>query len=133
MSAGFASVVGTDLHLPSDRSWRRDTVDYIVADAASCFRAGTFDLIAFNPPYLPSEDIVDDAVDGGPGGGAVAMRFVLEAIRVMRSGGRVVMLLSSDSPVESVRELCERNGLAMKQVDSRHLFYETLRVYELRR
>ena len=131
LSGRFALAVGTDVVKPSNRSWRQSGSDYILADAASCFRSGSFDLVAFNPPYVPSEDRADVAVDGGAGGEEVAIRFLLEAVRVLKRGGRIVMLLSSDNPVEPIKEVCESQGLAMKAVDSKHLFYETLSVYEL--
>jgi hypothetical protein len=63
----------------------------------------------------------------------VPLRFVGEAIRVLKSEGRIVLLLSSDSRVAPVRDACERSGLGMKLVGSKHLFYETLSVYEASR
>jgi hypothetical protein len=72
-------------------------------------------------------------VDGGAGGLDLALRFLLEAIRVVKNAGRIVLLLSSDNPVAPIREVCERNGLSMRLVGTKHLFYETLSVYEILR
>jgi len=133
LSQHFGLAAGTDLHRPSDDSWRASEADYVLADAASCFREGSFDLVAFNPPYVPSEGLADDAVDGGTEGIAVTIRFLLEAFRVLKNDGRVVMLLSSDNPVAPINETCERHGLAMKLVRTKRLFYETLSAYEISR
>ncbi|MDG6901355.1 MAG: methyltransferase domain-containing protein [Nitrososphaerota archaeon] len=133
LSKRFAHPVGTDLRPPSDDSWRGSAVDYVLADAAGPFREGTFDLVAFNPPYVPSEGLSDEAVDGGAQGIEVATRFLLEAVRVLKRDGSVVMLLSSDNPVQPVRATCEELGFSMKLLDSKHLFYESLSAYEVSR
>lgn len=131
LSWGFRQTVGTDLRRPSDDSWRKREVDFVLADSASCFRERSFDLVAFNPPYVPSEEVADTTVDGGSGGLDVALRFLLESIRVSKRDGRIVMLLSSDNPLEPVVELCERYGLTIKALDSRRLFFEELTAYEV--
>ena len=65
LSKRFAFTVGTDLQRPSGHGPTGESVEYILADAASCFREGSFDLVAFNPPYVPSTRFSDRTVDGG--------------------------------------------------------------------
>jgi release factor glutamine methyltransferase len=131
LAKGFRLTVGTDILRPSDSSWRRDSVDFVLADAASCFRDHCFELVAFNPPYLPSEGLADRAVDGGDGGEAVTFRFLDEAMRVTKLEGRIVLLLSSENALAPIKRICERNGFSMKRLEAKHLFYETLSVYEI--
>jgi release factor glutamine methyltransferase len=75
LSMRFKHAVGTDLQRPSDLSWRGGSIDFVLADAATCFREDSFNLVAFNPPYLTSVGIADRTVDGGEGGAAVASQF----------------------------------------------------------
>ena len=131
LSKGFELTIGTDLGVPSDSAWRRDSVDLVLADSASCFRDGSFDLVAFNPPYLPSDQPADRAVDGGKEGEEVTMHFLAEAMRVSRPEGRIVILLSNENPLAPVEEVCQRNGFSIRPLETKHLFYETLSVYEI--
>ena len=130
LSRRFKMAVGTDIQRPSGFKLR-DSIDFVLADCASCFREQSFDLVAFNPPYLPSEQIEDRTVDGGEEGEAVAMRFLGEAIRVSKKDGKIVALLSSENPLAPLERLCERDGFSMRLVGTKHLFYETLSVYEI--
>jgi len=87
--------------------------------AAQCLdeRAG-LDLLASNPPYVPTAEIehlapeVRDhepraALDGGPDGLDVIRRLVPAATRALAPGGWLVMELGPGQ-AEAVAELCER-------------------------
>jgi release factor glutamine methyltransferase len=130
LAKSFDLVVGTDIVRPETTDWRESGANYVIADAASCFRRGAFELVAFNPPYVPSEGISDRAVDGGREGTEVALRFLGDALEAVRGDGRIVMLLSSDNPVGEFEAECARKGFAMTKVSERRLFYETLHVFE---
>jgi release factor glutamine methyltransferase len=133
LSGGFARTVGTDLLRPSALALTGGSVDFCLADAASCFRGESFDLVAFNPPYLPSDEIRDVTVDGGKDGEAVTIRFLEDAIRVLKPKGRIVFLLSGDNPLAPIDATCRAKGFSMKLLETRRLFYEALSVYELSR
>ena len=46
----FSLVVGTDITSLDQARAARGSAEVVLADRASCFREGTFDLVAFNPP-----------------------------------------------------------------------------------
>ncbi len=130
----FRIAAGTDLVKPAFRMpVNRGNVDFVLADRASCFRDSAFDLVVFNPPYVPSEGVEDGAVDGGKDGVEVPLTFLEEALRVTKPTGRIVMLLSSHNPVEKFETLCAQRGLEMRLGASKALFYEKLFVYIIRR
>jgi len=126
----FTFVVGTDIVRPEMPSGRGE---FVLADRATCFRDSTFDLVAFNPPYLPSEEVEDPAVDGGRDGVDAALAFLEEAVRVMKSTGTILILLSSYNPRERIELICRKHGLTMTLEESERLFYENLAVYSIRR
>lgn len=130
LARGFRLVAATDLVRSESVDWRSAGASYLLSDSAVCFRDESFDLVAFNPPYVPSEGRVDLTVDGGRDGVEVALRFLKEALRVVKDDGRVVMVSSSDNPVDELERECGRRGFEMKKVSERRLFYETLYVYE---
>jgi release factor glutamine methyltransferase len=134
VSSRFALAVGTDVS-SLDEAKLAAGKDYqlILADRATCFRGGVFDLVFFNPPYLPSGQIVDEAVDGGPTGVEVPITFLEEALRVLKAGGTIVALLSSEGDMASFLDHCSNLGLSVESVIEKRVFYETLSVFTIRR
>jgi len=134
VSPRFGLAVGTEvIDLEEARLAAAPGVELFLADRATCFRDGVFDLVFFNPPYLPSEKIEDEAVDGGPTGVEVAVSFLEEGLRVLGEGGTIVALLSTEGDLGSFLSHCSNLGLAVDSVAEKRLFYETLAVLTMRR
>jgi release factor glutamine methyltransferase len=134
VSGRFRFSVGTDIvALEEARLALHARVELVLADMARCFRDGVFDVVFFNPPYLPSETIEDQAVDGGPTGVEVPVSFLEEGLRVLREGGVVVALLSTEGDVGSFLAHCSSLGLQVEPIAEKRLFYETLSVYRIQK
>jgi release factor glutamine methyltransferase len=134
VSGRFGLAVGTDvIALEDARLARGARVELVLADRATCFREGAFDLVFFNPPYLPSGPVEDEAVDGGPTGIEVPTSFLDEGLRVLRRDGAIVALLSNEGDLKSFLSHCSTLGLAVESVAEKRLFYETLSVFTMRR
>ena len=92
---------------------------------------GPFDVVAFNPPYLPGRprDTLERAWQGGDSGSEVAVRFLRDLPRVLATAGRAYLLLSRENvPARELAEsMFETNVRATKA-----LFFETLDALELR-
>ena len=128
LSGRFGGVAGTDLVRPRMMDWSRGA-DFALADRASCFRAGVFDLVTFNPPYLGGAGTGDMAVDGGEEL-ETPLSFLEEALRVVSKKGRVIFLLNQEADLSVFEERCRRQGFELHEVASRRLFFERLSVYE---
>jgi release factor glutamine methyltransferase len=91
-----------------------------------------FDLILFNAPYLPSEDIKDDswlgrAWSGGVVGRQIIDRFTCEASKYLRRGGTIFLMQSTLSGVNETLRNFEENGFKANVVAERSLqFFETI-------
>ena len=130
----FRLAVGTDVvSLEDARSARLPSLGLVIADRAQCFRDGVFDLVFFNPPYLPAWPIEDLAVDGGPTGIEVPVSFLGDALRVLTKEGTIVALMSDEGDAESFLSHCSDLGLEVDSTIRKKLFYETLSVLILRR
>jgi release factor glutamine methyltransferase len=129
----FEAVVGTDLVSVAQAVAAKGDAEVVLADRATCFRGGVFDLVAFNPPYLPSETIEDRTVDGGRGGLQVPFEFLEEGLRVLKQDGVVVLLLSDEADLDEFRRACEGMGLRVEEKGGTNLFFENLFVFEVRR
>ena len=134
VASRFRLAVGTDvIGVEEARMALGGPCQLVLADRAKCFQDGVFDLVFFNPPYLPSRQIVDRTVDGGPTGVDVPITFLEEGLRVLREGGTVVALLSTEGDLESFLIHCGNLGLTVETVTERRLFYETLSVFTIRK
>ena len=93
---------------------------------ADLFRGirGRFDLIVFNPPYLPTapaervDGWLDYAWNGGDDGRAVIDRFLEHAPAFLADRGSILLLLSSLTGIETVRERMASAGLLVHEVAS---------------
>lgn len=94
---------------------------------------GSFDLIIFNSPYLPSEEgLVDMALDGGVEGWEVNARFLKQAHGHLRTNGVILLLFSSLTNKEKMDDIIHEEGYSAKCIASAKLFFEELYVYEIR-
>ncbi len=125
----FSVVVGTDVCSPGRSEWRKAGTNFVLTDFASSLRPRTFDLVAFNPPYLATDTVEDPTTDGGRGM-EVPLAFLLDALRVVRREGVVIMLLNQEAPLELFERECLSSGFRLRRLATKHLFYEELTVYE---
>lgn len=107
---------------------------------------GLFDVIAFNPPYLPTapgEELrgaLNNAFDGGATGRRVTDRFIKAAARRLKTGG--VLLLVSSSLASSAldgngngetRAKLEAESFSVSVVGEDSFFFEKLAVFQATR
>ena len=89
-----------------------------------------FDLIVFNPPYLP-RDIKEPkssqiATTGGKKGNEVINKFIEQSKNHLNENGKIFLLTSSHTAKINY------NGYKKKLLDKESLFFEQLFVWELR-
>jgi release factor glutamine methyltransferase len=93
-----------------------------------------FDLILFNPPYLPTarEEKVPGwlnyAFDGGTSGRETLDRFLDEVRDYLRPGGKILVLISSITGLEAVREKMIGLGFKVDVVERKKVSFEELLV-----
>ncbi len=91
-----------------------------------------FDLILFNPPYLPTskEEKVPGwlnyAFDGGINGRDVLSRFLDEVRSYLRPGGKILVLISSITGLEAVKEKMKGMGFKVDVIRRERVFFEEL-------
>jgi release factor glutamine methyltransferase len=130
--ARITRVVATDINPHAVLCAGKAGIDVVRTDLFTSIR-GSFDLVLFNPPYLPTqpEERIDDwleyALDGGKSGRAVIERFARNVGDVLAPGGRILLLISSLTGLSEVQErFAGRNysaGIAMQQVVEDEVLY----------
>jgi len=90
-----------------------------------------FDLIIFNPPYLPQEPKekigrLEMAWSGGSTGREVSNMFIENVRTFLKEGGRVLLIQSSVSAWEKTIGHLKRKGFSVRVLRRRKLDFETL-------
>lgn len=132
-----ARVVGSDISPAACRQAHEAGVRTVRADLLGPFRSGVFDLVVCNPPYLPTPpeqewgDPMERALSGGPDGRAVVDRLLPALPRVLAPGGRALVLVSSLTDPDAVRETAADAGLDSRIAVAESHPFERLLVLEL--
>jgi HemK-related putative methylase len=98
-----------------------------------------FDVILFNPPYLPTsadekiDGWINYAFDGGPSGRESIDRFLASAGNYLTEGGIILMLISSLTGIEEVSGEFEKNGFFAEPVGETKIDFEKLFVLKGKR
>ena len=134
LKANFnVEIVSTDISPYAARCARSNGIEVIRTDMFSGLKSGPiFDMIIFNPPYLPTSDEekvsgwLNYAFDGGMDGRVVVERFVDEAGKYLARNGLILLLVSSLTGIEHVKTKMESVGFYVSIVGRTRCFYEEL-------
>ena len=133
-----ASVVGSDINPDACQQAREAGVPVVRADQLSAFRDDAFDVVVFNPPYLPTDpdrewdDWMEEALSGGESGREVIEPFLDDLRRVLAPDGDAFLLISSLTGIDAVRKYARKSGLTTLELASEAHPYEKLVVLHLR-
>lgn len=89
-----------------------------------------FNVILFNPPYLPSRGIQHIDLDGGKNGTEIMERFLKNARAHLESKGKIFLLCSSLN--KDIEKIFTKYNYNFRKIDESSLFFEKLFVYELK-
>jgi len=93
-----------------------------------------FDFILFNTPYLPNEEneqFNDLALNGGPMGNEVALRFIEDLDKHLSSEGFALLLISSLSKPEIIEKKLSEKKFLHRIVKRKKLFFEELIIIKI--
>ncbi|MFQ5919636.1 MAG: HemK2/MTQ2 family protein methyltransferase [Thermoplasmata archaeon] len=93
---------------------------------------GSFDVIAFNPPYLPLHPRggwLDRAWSGGRGGDEVILRFLHDLPPFVARGGVIYLLLSAQNQKALAKV---ETTFRSEEVGRESLFFDEIAIYRLR-
>ena len=95
---------------------------------------GKFDLIIFNPPYLPKDEREPEdsalSTTGGETGSEIIDSFLQEAHKFLNENGKILLLFSSFSL--DVLDLFDIYGYKYEMISRQKLDFEELFVYVLK-
>ncbi len=134
LAGAGADVVASDLNPGACEQARERGLDAVRGNLVDPFRDDAFDLVAFNPPYLPTDpdnewgDWMERALSGGEDGRAAIDPFLDDVGRVLAPGGAAYLLVSSLTDPDAVRERAAAAGLDATEVARESYPFERLLV-----
>ena len=94
---------------------------------------GKFDLIIFNPPYLPEEKHEDSetklVTTGGKYGYEILERFFKDAKKFLNKNGKILIVFSSLTNKKKIDSLIKKYIFKSKLLEEKKIFFESLYVY----
>lgn len=98
-----------------------------------------FDVIIFNPPYLPEDDLDIDIISetfrrniiGGKKGNETIIRFIENLSKYLKKDGYALIVLSSLSHTEEVLEKIKKQKMGYKILAEKKFFFEELYVLKI--
>lgn len=94
-----------------------------------------FDIIAFNPPYLPKDKLEDKesalTTTGGKKGDELILKFLKQAPSHLNKNGIILLLLSSLTPTDKINSLLKKLNLKSKIISRKKLFMEELFILKI--
>lgn len=94
--------------------------------------SGKWDIIVFNPPYLPEIEELehDPRWDGGKQGDEIIVEFLFKAGKSLSEEGKIYFVYSDRAPVERIHNLIERRYAVLDKI-SETFSFETIYAVEL--
>jgi release factor glutamine methyltransferase len=130
-------VVAVDINEEAVDNLRKENLEGLRAFKSNLFASITekFDVIAFNPPYLPAdkdERDKDVALDGGVHGHELIEMFLHEAKNHLKPGGFILMVFSNRTGKKKVDAVIKKEGYKSELLEEKGLaFFEELYVYKI--
>ncbi|HII81258.1 MAG TPA: methyltransferase [Methanosarcina sp.] len=131
-------VLATEINPHAARCAKANGVEVIRTDLFKGIRSGSrgasFDLILFNPPYLPTSEEekvpgwLNYAFDGGASGRETLDRFLDDVRDYLKPGGKILILISSITGLEAVKEKMMKIGFEAGVVGRKKISFEELMV-----
>ncbi len=91
---------------------------------------GQFDIIIFNPPYLPDDILREDNIErqwsGGPAGRAVIEKFIKNAKKYLAPGGKIIICISSLTDEKEVTKMFHNAGMTSNVIARQKIPWEEL-------
>ena len=96
-----------------------------------------FDLIVFNPPYLPEDELEDEETrritTGGKNGYEILEKFIIDSKDYLNKNGKILIVFSSLTDKNKIDEVLKENKYKFECLEKKKLFFEELYVYLISR
>jgi len=132
------SVIGVDINKKAldyarKKAANLDNIKFIHSDLFKNLKKQKFDLIIFNPPYLPEKKEEPKwlklQIAGGKKGYEILEKFFSQASDYLTPNGKILILFSTLTNVDKVHEILENSIFNYQKLAEQSFDFETLFVY----
>lgn len=136
LQLGAEQVYAADINSSALKLIKEKRIKKIKSDLFSKIKS-KFEVIIFNPPYLPADAKEDKqsalAHSGGKRGDEIIIKFIKRAKSHLTKDGTILLLLSSLTPLDKITPLLAKLKLSSNEIASEKFFFERLFVLEIKR
>ena len=129
---GAKSILAADINSESIKILKSKNISAIKSNLFSQIKS-KFDIIIFNPPYLPEDKREDKesqvATTGGKKGDEIILKFLKQAKNHLNKNGKILLLLSSLTPKKRIIILLKKLNFNYKIIAKQNFFFEQLEVW----
>ncbi len=122
------NIFGADINVNAVKSCEKLGFNCVKSDLFSNVK-GEYDIIIFNPPYLPADEKEPKssrvATTGGRKGGEIINKFLIQARKHLKKDGKIILLASS------LTKGADFSGYKKKIIGEKNLFFEKLHIWGL--
>ena len=105
-------------------------IKFIHSDLFKKVKEKDFDLIVFNPPYLPDgEEKADPELTGGKQGVELTLKFLKQAKKHLKEDGTILFIASSHANLDLLEKKAGKEYY-LERIRELPLFFEKLYVYK---
>ena len=135
IKSGAKNVLATDIKDYIIKYLKNKSIKAIRSNLFSALKNKKFDLIIFNPPYLPEDKREDRkskvSTTGGKRGDEIILRFLKQAPKYLNKNGKIFLVISSLTPQQRINKLLEKQKLKRIIIAEQKFFFEKLEVLEI--
>jgi release factor glutamine methyltransferase len=134
---GFEDILCADINKETVEYLKKQGFESIESDLFSNVNKNDkFNLIIFNPPYLPEDSREPEdsrlATTAGKKGYEVILRFLEQSKKYLNKDGTILLLFSSLSKPKIIINKAGDLGYKIRELSNKKLFFEELFVYEFK-
>jgi release factor glutamine methyltransferase len=127
---GFKNVLCVDIDKKTIEHLKKQNLKFLKSDLFEKLSNKKFNIIIFNPPYLPKDKKGYDKgkdTTGGKKGGETILRFLKQAKNHLSKDGEILLLFSSLTK-PNILKIAKKQGYITKLLDKKKLFFEEIYV-----
>ena len=132
LKLGANNVICADIDKEAVKELKKQNLKAIQSDLFSKIEE-KFDIILFNPPYLPLDERESKEsqrqTTGGKEGDEIILKFLKSSKKHLNKNGKILLLLSSLTPRKRINLLLNKLNMSKKTIAQENHFMEKLEVW----